>query len=65
MATGRTYSGREFSVILCIAIFFAFITISKFGLRWEKRTFFMNEYSPKEYIHILFLNQNQKYCRGL
>jgi alginate O-acetyltransferase complex protein AlgI len=40
----------EFLSILLVAIFFSFITLFGFGLKWEKHIFFSNEYSIKGYF---------------
>jgi alginate O-acetyltransferase complex protein AlgI len=48
---------REFIIVLLIAISFAFITLFKFGLKWQDKVFFAKEYSLKGYISmtIVFL----------
>jgi alginate O-acetyltransferase complex protein AlgI len=49
------YLDREFWVILSIAIFFAFITVSKLGLRFEKKMFFVDHYTTVGYLIGSFL----------
>lgn len=44
------YIDREFITMLTVAIFFAFITISKRGLKLEEITFFSKEYTITGYI---------------
>jgi len=51
------YLDREFWTILVIASIFAFITVSKWGLKLEKRFFFTEKYSNAGYLGgtLLFL----------
>lgn len=46
----ETALDNEFITILIVAIFFAFITISKWGLKIEQKVFFSKEYTFKGYI---------------
>lgn len=41
---------KEFITIIIIAVFFAFITLNRLGLRLEKLVFYSNEYTNKGYI---------------
>lgn len=41
---------NEFITIMVIAILFAFITLFKFGLRWQNNVFFSESYSVKGYL---------------
>jgi alginate O-acetyltransferase complex protein AlgI len=45
-----SYIDREFIVILIIAIAFAFITLFKFGEKWQDTLFFNDKYSIKGYV---------------
>lgn len=51
------YLDREFWIILVVAVFFAFITMFKVGLKLEKMFFYAEKYSAKGYVAstILFL----------
>tara|TARA_B100000809_G_C15137470_1_gene531330 strand:+ start:1540 stop:2970 length:1431 start_codon:yes stop_codon:yes gene_type:complete len=51
------YLDREFWIILVVAVFFAFITMFKVGLKLEKMFFYAEKYSTKGYVAstILFL----------
>jgi alginate O-acetyltransferase complex protein AlgI len=44
------YLDREFITMLIIAIFFAFITVSKNGLKLEEKIFYLKEYTITGYI---------------
>ena len=41
---------NEFISVLVVAIVFAFITIFKFGLKWEEKIFFTKQYTLKGYM---------------
>jgi len=49
------YYGQEFWAILILGVFFAFVTLSKFGLKWEQKMFFADKYKTKGYIFMAFI----------
>lgn len=49
------YYGVEFWTILVLGVFFAFITLSKLGLKWEQKMFFAEKYQAKGYMLMTFI----------
>lgn len=49
------YLDQQFWTILVVAIIFAFITVSKLGLKLEQKTFFAESYTNKGYVFGTFL----------
>lgn len=47
--------GTQFWSILVFAVLFAFITLSKLGLKWEQFSFFADRYSLRQYIGMTLL----------
>ena len=47
-------TNKEFFLILIIAVFFSFITLFKFGLKWQEITFY-KEYTTLRYIIMFFV----------